>query len=609
MAGSSTVKIVVSCHKPIACPNSDLYLPVQLGASTAENPIAGMQPDNAGDNISDANFSFSEMTAQYWAWKNLEADYVGLCHYRRYFCFDGLNHQKNDHAQIEIPCLSPLSSSKYRLDDGELIASVVNTHDMVIPERWSVHGVPTPLGPQSSIRDHMLAYGLMDESALDTLVELCRQRQPEFAPYVEAYLAGHMYQGYNCFVMKHALFDRLCAFEFDVLLAFHKSFDYENLTATKRRIAGYLGEILISAFTMKLKDEGKADIVEYPLTFFEDTPELARLDAAGAGEAYFVWNAMGESPYAVAIGLSSLAESAGNSVPLALEIIVEAGFDTAMAQALAGPLPSNCSVSWITWPTISGLAALCDEKLTEDDLECLLPLLLPWLMPEQAHVHWATGALVFSDTKWAAAEKGSFAGRNVHLQRELNRPGSIGAHHRNAELLGVHFLSLDLDAIRSELAADDMIDFYLHEKRSVEQEYANESIVAELVMARMLAHLGFAPASFECASLGLDVKDTMRWANADTARDWANAAAPSLVSFGEDGLPSPLHDMLHSQLFWNAARASGAYEAMLVASMPQKAGGESLRDRLLPHNSKRRQVARALVSTVKSFKPSRSKQS
>ena len=147
MAGTLTVKIAVSCHKPIACPNSDLYLPVQLGASTAKIPIEGMQPDNAGDNISFANFSFSEMTAQYWAWKNLEADYVGLCHYRRYFCFDGLEHQKNDHAQIEIPCLSPLSATEYHLDDDELIISavavgVIAYRNPVLDNEWIGYNSP-----------------------------------------------------------------------------------------------------------------------------------------------------------------------------------------------------------------------------------------------------------------------------------------------------------------------------------------------------------------------------------------------------------------------------------------------------------------------------------
>lgn len=272
------IKILVACHKPTVVPNSDLYLPVQLGAVSAE-PIFGMQPDDEGENISDRNFSFCELSAQYWGWKNLgpEVDYVGQCHYRRYFCFDGRNHLRNDHAQIEVPRLTPTSSVQLRLDDDELIAERVEECDMVVPVRWDVRHVPTPQGPKPSIRSHMVAYDLLNEEDFDTLVSLCERLQPAYAPYVSAYLNGHTYQGYNCFIARRSLFDRLCSFEFDVLQAFDAQFNYEGLSAARQRIAGYLGEVLISAFTMKLEDEGGLRIAQWPLTFFQDTPTPERL--------------------------------------------------------------------------------------------------------------------------------------------------------------------------------------------------------------------------------------------------------------------------------------------------------------------------------------------
>lgn len=60
-----------------------MYLPVQVGAEGKTD--LGYTRDNTGENISSKNPSFCELTGLYWAWKNLDADYIGLVHYRRHF--------------------------------------------------------------------------------------------------------------------------------------------------------------------------------------------------------------------------------------------------------------------------------------------------------------------------------------------------------------------------------------------------------------------------------------------------------------------------------------------------------------------------------------------
>ena len=67
--------------------DNPLFIPVRCGAVYDKRENITMLGDNTGDNISEKRNSFCELTVQYWAWKNIKADYYGLCHYRRYFSF------------------------------------------------------------------------------------------------------------------------------------------------------------------------------------------------------------------------------------------------------------------------------------------------------------------------------------------------------------------------------------------------------------------------------------------------------------------------------------------------------------------------------------------
>lgn len=77
------IKILVAAHKRYWMPADDVYMPLHVGAEGKE-PL-GYTPDNTGDNISAKNPNYCELTGLYWAWKNLDCQYIGLCHYRRYF--------------------------------------------------------------------------------------------------------------------------------------------------------------------------------------------------------------------------------------------------------------------------------------------------------------------------------------------------------------------------------------------------------------------------------------------------------------------------------------------------------------------------------------------
>ena len=75
--------------------------------------------DNTGDNISEENEEYSELTGYYWIWKNDTADVVGIEHYRRHF-LQKLNIE-NDVVQT-----SDLLTDKD-------ICNILKTNDFIIP--------------------------------------------------------------------------------------------------------------------------------------------------------------------------------------------------------------------------------------------------------------------------------------------------------------------------------------------------------------------------------------------------------------------------------------------------------------------------------------------
>ncbi|WP_277934536.1 DUF4422 domain-containing protein [Parablautia intestinalis] len=59
-------------------------IPIQVGAILTDKKIFSIR-DDQGENISEKNRQYCELTALYWIWKNDKSKYAGLSHYRRRF--------------------------------------------------------------------------------------------------------------------------------------------------------------------------------------------------------------------------------------------------------------------------------------------------------------------------------------------------------------------------------------------------------------------------------------------------------------------------------------------------------------------------------------------
>jgi hypothetical protein len=115
------IKLIVATHKKFQMPkDTNMYLPLHVGREGKVN--LGYVGDNTGDNISKLNPYYCELTGLYWAWKNLDYDYLGLVHYRRYFTNKSLSY--NDDIKIDDVILSQ--------NDVE---SLLDEVDVIVPKK------------------------------------------------------------------------------------------------------------------------------------------------------------------------------------------------------------------------------------------------------------------------------------------------------------------------------------------------------------------------------------------------------------------------------------------------------------------------------------------
>ena len=122
---AENVKIFMCAHKSVSF-LPPLCVAVQGGAKI-NPPIENTIPDCVGETISEKNPSYCELTVQYYAWKNEEADYYGFCHYRRFFCFD---------KSIKKPyiTLGKMNEKHKRLlGNKDEIKELVKSYDVISP--------------------------------------------------------------------------------------------------------------------------------------------------------------------------------------------------------------------------------------------------------------------------------------------------------------------------------------------------------------------------------------------------------------------------------------------------------------------------------------------
>lgn len=215
------IHIVVASHKCYWMPMDPVYLPVQ-GGSAIHSDI-GFQRDDEGENISSRNDSFSELTVLYWAWKNLQDDYLGLVHYRRYFT-------REEIWQVQKRKKKILTAVEWR--------SLFRTYSVIV-------GIKRHYYIETNESHYRHAH---HSEALDITRDILKEFFPEYSVSFEKVMKRTWAHMFNMFAMRRELFDSYCQWLFAVLFELEKRLDISQYDVYERRVFGFIGELLLDVW-------------------------------------------------------------------------------------------------------------------------------------------------------------------------------------------------------------------------------------------------------------------------------------------------------------------------------------------------------------------------
>ena len=246
------ITIIIAAHKKYQMPTDEMYLPVHVGAAgkdSIEDNGRIYQRDDEGENISDLNPYFCELTGLYWAWKNLKADYIGLAHYRRHFSL-------HPHAKDKWSAV---------LKRAEIEQDIEKVRVFVPKKRW--YYIETLYSHYA--HTHYV-------SQLDETRKIIFERYPEYVDSFDKAVKQRWGYMFNMMIMERGLFIDYCSWLFDILFELRNRIGNEaekNLDKFQGRFYGRISEIIFNVWLLEQGRSGKVkagQIREIPLIHMED---------------------------------------------------------------------------------------------------------------------------------------------------------------------------------------------------------------------------------------------------------------------------------------------------------------------------------------------------
>lgn len=244
------IKIYVAHHKEGYYLKTNEVIPIHLGKAQSEKEL-GILGDDTGDNISQKNSHFCELTALYWMWKNdRDCHYTGLMHYRRYFDF---SETYKNHFQTEVFLENQIFNFKqYEENDVKLIESLLKEYDLILPKPHKM-----PFSVEFNYSD------VHYKEDLDCTREIVKEKYPEYIGFFDECMKSNTFFMFNMFVGQRSFFEQYAKWLFDILFELEKRVDISYYTVYQSRVFGFVSERLFGVFIKKYIHDNPGLKVKY----------------------------------------------------------------------------------------------------------------------------------------------------------------------------------------------------------------------------------------------------------------------------------------------------------------------------------------------------------
>ncbi len=221
------VKITIATHKKYKMPNDNIYVPIHVGKEL-KNEDLGYEGDNEGENISSKNPYFCELTGLYWAWKNLQNEYIGLAHYRRHFSV------KKCKSKI------PEERMDYVLTKEEA-SKILERTNIILPKKRNYY--------IETIYNHYKH--TMYIEPLDETRKIIEEMYPDYLPQFDRIYKKTSAHMFNMFIMNREILDEYCEWLFSILFELEKRIEVNKYDDFHARFFGRISEILLDIWIEK----------------------------------------------------------------------------------------------------------------------------------------------------------------------------------------------------------------------------------------------------------------------------------------------------------------------------------------------------------------------